>query len=78
MTVREQLLQELTEAPDTLVEELLSLCLAKKRSHASRSDIDVALMEMLADPDYQTDVTQLQSEFSMAQWEAFQLVENNA
>jgi hypothetical protein len=78
MTVLEQLLQELTEAPDTLVEELLSLCRAKKRSHASRSDIDASLMEMLADPDYQADVTQMQAEFATAQWEAFQLVENNA
>jgi hypothetical protein len=78
MTVREQLLQELTEAPDTLVEELLSLCLAKKRSHSSRLDIDAALIEMLADPDYQADVTQMQAEFATAQWEAFQLVENNA
>jgi hypothetical protein len=77
MTTREKLLQELTEAPDTLIEELLQLCLAR-RSKASRSDIDAALMEMLADPDYQADVAQMESEFAIAQWEALQLVESEA
>ena len=66
MTAREQLLQELTEAPDTLVEQLLSLCLAKKRSYSSRSDIDTALMEMLADHDYRADVTQMEAEFAIS------------
>jgi hypothetical protein len=70
MTVREQLLKELTEAPDTLVEELLKLCLDRKRSHSSRSNIDAALIEMLADPDYQADVTQMETEFAAAQWES--------
>ena len=73
MTAREQLFKELTQAPDTLVEELLSLCLERRRKLA-RSTIDLALMEMLADPDYQTDVERMEAEFATAQWEALELV----
>ena len=64
MTAREQLLKELTEAPETLVDELLALCLERRRKLDARSEIDQALMEMLADPDYQADVTQIEAEFS--------------
>ena len=73
MTAREQLFKELTQAPDTLVEELLSLCLERRR-RLDRSAIDQALIEMLADPDYQTDVAQMEAEFATAQWEALELV----
>ena len=74
MTAREQLLKELTEAPETLVDELLALCLERRRKLDARSEIDQALIEMLADPDYQADVTQMEAEFATAQWEALQLV----
>jgi hypothetical protein len=70
MTAREKLLQELTEAPDLLVEELLKLCIERRRATAERSEIDAALMEMLADPDYQADVSHLETEFATAEWEA--------
>ena len=73
MTAREQLFKELTQAPDTLVEELLALCL-ERRQKLDRSAIDQALMEMLADPGYQTDVAQMETEFATAQWEALELV----
>ena len=73
MTVREQLFEELIQAPDTLVEELLALCLERRRK-LDRSAIDLALVEMLADPDYQTDVARMEAEFATAQWEALELV----
>lgn len=65
MTAREKLLQELTEAPDLLVEELLQLCIERRRATTERSNIDAALMEMLADPDYQADVARLETEFAL-------------
>ena len=74
MTPREQLLKELTEAPENLVDELLAICLERRRKLDARSEIDKALMEMLADPDYQADVAQMEAEFATAQWEALQLV----
>ena len=73
MTAREQLFRELTQAPDTLVDELLALCL-ERRHKLDRSAIDQALIEMLADPDYQTDVARMEVEFATAQWEALELV----
>lgn len=74
MTTREQLLKELTDAPETLVDELLAICLERRQKLDSRSQIDMALMEMFADPDYQADVIQMEAEFATAQWEALQLV----
>ena len=64
MTAREQLFKELTQAPDTLVDELLALCLERRRK-LDGSAIDQALIEMLADPDYQADVSQMGSEFRL-------------
>lgn len=78
MTAREKLLQELTEAPDLLVEELLRLCVERRREKEVRSAIDTALVEMLADPDYQADVAQIESEFATAQWEAFKQAKTTA
>lgn len=50
----------------------------KNQQLAQRSAIDTALLEMTTDPDYQADVTQLESEFATAQWEALQLGEQSA
>jgi hypothetical protein len=50
----------------------------KVQKVARRSEIDAALLEMTSDPDYQTEVTQLEAEFATAQWEALQLGEQQA
>lgn len=50
----------------------------KNQQLDQRSAIDTALLEMTTDPDYQADVTQLESEFATAQWEALQLGEQSA
>jgi HTH-type transcriptional regulator / antitoxin MqsA len=38
-----------------------------------RSDMDAALIEMTSDPGYQAEAIQLETEFAMAPWDAFQL-----
>ncbi|MFB8789976.1 MAG: ribbon-helix-helix domain-containing protein [Potamolinea sp.] len=43
-----------------------------------RAEIDAALMEMAQDPDYQTQVLQMEAEFAVASWEALQLGESPA
>ena len=40
--------------------------ITKLQATKNRSDIDVALMEMLADPDYHADVTQMEAEFAIS------------
>ncbi len=40
------------------------------------AEIDAALMEMANDPEYRTEVLQIEAEFAAAQWEALQQTES--
>ena len=40
-----------------------------------RSEVDIDLAQMGEDPEYRSEVIQMESEFAAAQWEAFQTVD---
>lgn len=53
-------------------DEFVALALRHELAALEQTEIDAALVEMASDPDYQTEVLQMESEFAHAQWEAFQ------
>jgi Protein of unknown function (DUF2281) len=76
MAIPEQIYEIVKALPNEQANEVLDFVQflkMKTQQLANRAEIDAALIEMTADPDYQADVTQLESEFAMAQWEALQL-----
>ncbi len=81
MAIPEQIYEIVKALPSDQVNEVLDFVQFLKMKTlrlADRAEIDAALIEMTADPDYQADVTQLESEFAIAQWEALQLGEQSA
>jgi hypothetical protein len=53
--------------PDELITRELALI--------RRAEIDADLTQMDEDPEYQAEMLRMESEFAVAQWEAFQFVE---
>jgi hypothetical protein len=81
MAIPEQIYEIVKALPSDQANEVLDFVQflkMKTQQLANRTAIDAALIEMTIDPDYQADVTQLESEFAMAQWEALQLGEQQA
>ncbi len=70
---------ELIKATDKMVKEgkvksrnqFIAQALQNELAHQRKIEIDSALAEMCQDPDYQTEILQMDSEFSSASWEAF-------
>lgn len=75
---------ELLEATDKAVKEgkvisrseLIARALRRELAAMKRAEIDAELAEMFKDPDYHTQVLQMEAEFATAQWDAFQLAES--
>ncbi len=81
MATPEQIYEIVKTLPSDQANEVLDFAQflkVKIQRVAARSEIDAALLEMTSDPDYQTEVTQLEAEFATAQWEALQLGEQQA
>ncbi len=47
------------------------------QTQGKRSEIDAALIEMTQDPEYQSQVLQMEAEFAAGSWEALQLGESS-
>jgi hypothetical protein len=81
-TYSEVLSQAQNLTPDEqqkLLEVLSALMRARvtTQTQGTRSEIDAALMEMAQDPEYQSQVLQMEAEFAAASWEALQLWESS-
>jgi hypothetical protein len=81
-TYSEVLSQAQNLTPDEqqkLLEVLSALMRARvtTQTQGKRSEIDAALMEMAQDPEYQSQVLQMEAEFAAASWEALQLWESS-
>ncbi|PSF35214.1 CopG family transcriptional regulator [Aphanothece hegewaldii CCALA 016] len=74
---------KLLEATDQLViqgkvksrNEFIAKAIKNELAALKRAEIDAELAEMAQDPEYQALVLQLDAEFALASWEAFQLGE---
>ena len=55
--------------------EFFTQALQREIAALKRAEIDTALSEMAQDPEYQSQVMQLEAEFAAASWEAWQLEE---
>ena len=70
MTPREKLLEEIKQAPDFLVEEVLNFFLFIKARHTfkqhqpSKQTFQVQLQAMAADPDIQAEIAAINEEFA--------------
>lgn len=58
--------------------EFVAQALLHELEALKRAEIDAALIEMAQDPDYQSQVLQMEAEFALASWEALQLGESPA
>lgn len=58
--------------------EFVAQALLHELEALKRAEIDVALLEMAQDPEYQAQVLQMDAEFAVASWEALQLGESPA
>ncbi len=75
---------EIIEATDKIVKagkaksrnQFIVQAIQRELAIQKRAEIDSALIEMTQDPEYQTEVLQMESEFSSASWEALQVEEN--
>ncbi|MFB2835018.1 CopG family transcriptional regulator [Floridanema evergladense] len=56
--------------------ELIARALRKELAAIKRAEIDAELAEMANDPEYQTEVLQMEAEFANASWEAWQIGES--
>lgn len=56
-------------------DEFIMRAIRRELAALKRSEIDAALAEMAREPEYQAEVLQMEAEFAMASWEAFQLAE---
>ncbi len=70
MTVKEQLIQEIEQAPDSLVEEVLNFLLFHKNKHNPETSEKIALesieeqlQRMANDPDIQAELAMINEEF---------------
>lgn len=50
--------------------EFISQAIRRELAWQKRQEIDVALIEMAQDPEYQATVKQMEAEFATASWEA--------
>jgi hypothetical protein len=69
MAIPEQIYEIVKALPTEQANEVLDFVeflKMKTQQLANRAEIDAALLEMTTDPDYQADVTQLESEFATA------------
>lgn len=71
MTAREQLLEEIEQAPDFLVEEVLNFLLFIKARRAlkepqsiNQSSVQAQLQAMSADPDIRAEIAAINNEFA--------------
>ncbi len=71
MTLKEQLMQEIEKAPDSLVEEVLKFLLCHKSKHNAETSEKIALesieeqlQAMANDPDIQAELAVINEEFS--------------
>lgn len=72
---------ELLKATDEIVKagkaksrnHFVAKAIQKELANQKKIEIDSQLVEMTKDPDYQTQVLQMEAEFSSASWEAFQV-----
>jgi hypothetical protein len=64
--------QQLLEVLSALVRDRVTT-----QTLGKRSEIDAALIEMTQDPEYQSQVLQMEAEFAVASWEAWQLGESS-
>jgi metal-responsive CopG/Arc/MetJ family transcriptional regulator len=55
--------------------ELIARAIQRELASIRRAEIDADLTQMGQDPEYQTEVLQMEAEFAVAQWEALQTVE---
>ncbi len=55
--------------------ELIARAIQRELALMRRAEIDADLAQMAQDPEYQAEVLQMEAEFAIAQWEAFQAVE---
>ena len=55
--------------------EFFTQALQREIAALKRAEIDAELSEMAQDPEYQSQVMQLEAEFASASWEAWQLEE---
>lgn len=53
-------------------DDFVAIALRHELAALKRAEIDTALAEMANDPDYQSEVLQMEAEFANAQWEALQ------
>ena len=70
LTLEEQ--EQLLEVLSVLVRDRVTT-----QTQGKRSEIDAALMEMAQDPEYQSQVLQMEAEFAAGSWEALQLGESS-
>lgn len=74
---------ELLKATDEIVKagkaksrnQFIAQAIEKELASQKRREIDSVLIEMTKDPDYKTQVLQMEAEFSCASWEALQTEE---
>ncbi|MGC9502697.1 hypothetical protein [Baaleninema sp.] len=55
------------------LDEFVEMALRRELEARRQTEIDAELAEMAKDPDYIQEVTQLESEFAKADWEAFEI-----
>ncbi|MDC0834371.1 hypothetical protein CKA32_005355 [Geitlerinema sp. FC II] len=55
------------------LDEFVEMALRRELEARRQTEIDAELAEMAKDPDYLQEVTQLESEFAEADWEAFEI-----
>jgi hypothetical protein len=72
--------QNLTPDEQQQLLEVLSALMRDRvttQTQGKRSEIDAALIEMAQDPEYQSQVLQMETEFAAGSWEALQLGESS-
>ncbi len=55
--------------------EFIAKAIQRELALMRRAEIDADIAQMAQDPEYQAEVLQMEAEFAVAQWEAFQPVE---
>jgi regulator of protease activity HflC (stomatin/prohibitin superfamily) len=58
--------------------ELITRAIQRELALIRRAEIDADLLEMAQDAEYQAEVLQLEAEFAVAQWDAFQTIETKS
>jgi len=58
--------------------ELITRAIQRELALIRRTEVDVDLLQMAEDDEYQAEVLQMEAEFAVAQWEALQTIETEA